>query len=421
MKTRIILSLIALSFSFVGCYTSFAAREYEEETYGQVEGNAPVDSMIVFEDENGKLDTVYLYAENYAEDNEEPVQDVTVINNYYDDDGNWVDRFYWSPSFYAPVAYYPYCDPFFYDPFYCNYYPPYPYPYYGGNVFVYGDLYVGHYNGYNYSPSPERYRTSQSHWTNLRNNDGGRSTSRKSRDSYRTLPVTSWGGRSSVLGKGINLDRDMEKGRVSKRRTELASLNNGGIRKANLEITDRVVRRDNDVKRVSAKPEKTTRTKKIVKREAVDQTKPKRTSSKSKYTRQNTNRKRAYTEIQKRSSYGKRKNKSYQSKRTKNPKEIKSSSNNSRSSYKPKSSSNSNRSSRSSYTGNKSSSSRSSYSGSSSKSSSSRSSYTGSSSRSSSSRSSYSRPSSSSSSRSSSARSSGSRSSGSSRSSGKRR
>ena len=62
MKTRIILSLIALSFSFVGCYTSFSAREYEEETYGQVDENAPVDSMIVFEDEDGNLDTVYLYA-----------------------------------------------------------------------------------------------------------------------------------------------------------------------------------------------------------------------------------------------------------------------------------------------------------------------------------------------------------------------
>ncbi len=419
MKTRIILSLIALSFSFVGCYTSFAAREYEEETYGQVEENAPVDSMIVFEDENGNLDTVYLYAENYAEVNEEPVQDVTVINNYYDDGGCWFGGFYGSPRFYHPVSYYSYYDPYYYDPFWYDYYQPYPY--YGGNVFIYGDLYVGHYNGYNYYPSAERYRTSQSHWTNLRNNDGGRSTTRKSRDSYRDLPVVSRTGGNSILGKGINLDRDMKNINVSKRRTELASLNDGGIRKANLEITDRVLRKDNEVKRASTKSEKTTKTRKIVKRESVDQTKPKRTSSKSKYTRQNTSRKRAYTEIQKRSSYGKRKNKSYQSKRTKNLKEVKSSSNNSRSNYKPKSSSNSNRSSRSSYTGNKSSSSRSSYSGSSSRSSSSKSSYSGSSSRSSSSRSSYSKPSSSSSSRSSSARSSGSRSSGSSRSSGKRR
>ena len=55
MKTRIILSLIALSFSFVGCYTSFAAREYEEESFGQIEETAPADTMLVFEDENGKM------------------------------------------------------------------------------------------------------------------------------------------------------------------------------------------------------------------------------------------------------------------------------------------------------------------------------------------------------------------------------
>ena len=419
MKTRILLSLFAITFSFAGCYTSFAAREYEEESFGQIEETAPADTMLVFEDENGKLDTVYLYAEEDTRISEEPIQDVTVVNNYYDDRGCWFGGFYGFPRFYYPVAYYSYYDPFWHDPYYYDYYRPYPY--YGGSVYVYRDLYVGHYNGYSYYPSAERYRTPQSHWTNLRNNDGGRSISRKSRDSYRDLPVASRANGNNILGKGIDLDGEMSTIRTSRNKTELASLHGGGIRKANLEGTERITQKEDEPKRVATKTNKTEKSRKIVKREAVKQAKPKSASSKSRYTRQNTSKKREYSKIQNRSSYSKRKNSSSQKSRINNQKEVRSSSNNTRSSYKPKSSGSSSKSSqsRSSYSGNKSSSSRSSYSGSSSKSSS-RSSYSGSSNRSSSSRSSYSRPSSSSSSRSSSSKSS-SRSSSSSRGSGKRR
>lgn len=435
MKTRILIVLTALGFSLGGCYTSFASREYEEESFGQVEESPTVDSMteqpdsmIVFQDEDGKLDTVYLYTDNSTEVNDKPVEEVTIVNNYYDsgaDDGFVIGGFFGFPTFYAPVPYYSWYNPYFYDPFYCNYYPPY-YSYYGPSIYVYGDYYAGYYDGGTYYPSEERYRSNQSHWTNLRNNDGGRRVSRKSRDSYRTLPVASRTGGSNILGKGINLDREMERVPTSRRRTELASLNKGGIRKANLEVSERAVNRNSEAKAVSSRYSKP---RKIVKREAVQQSKPKRTSREAKYSRQNTSRKRAYTKIQNKSSYGKRKNKTYRksykrsiqeatssSKRSGSSKSYKRqrtsrssgkayNSNSSRSSYKSNSSRRS-RSSSSSYSGSRSSS-RSSYKGSSSRSSS-RSSYKGSSGRSSS-RSSYSRPSSHSSSRSSSGRSSSSR------------
>lgn len=435
MKTRILILLTALGFSLGGCYTSFASREYEEESFGQVEESPAVDamteqpdSMIVFQDKDGKLDTVYLYTGNYTEGNDNPAEDVTIVNNYYDggaDDGFIVGGFFGFPTFYAPVPYYGWYNPYFYDPFYCNYYPPY-YSYYGPSIYVYGDYYAGYNDGGTYYPSEERYRSNKSHWTNLRNNDGGRRVSRKSRDSYRTLPVAGRTGENGVLGKGINLDREMERVSTSHRRTELASLNKGGIRKANLEVSERAVNRRNDAKAVSSRSSKP---RKIVRREAVQQSKPKRTSREAKYSRQNTSRKRTYTRIQNKSSYGKRKNRTYKKSYNRNTREATSSSkrsgssksykrqrrpgsssksynsNPSRSSYKSNSSRRS-RSSSSSYKGSRSYS-RSSYSGSSGRSSS-RSSYSGSSSRSSS-RSSYSRPSSHSSSRSSSGRSSSSR------------
>ncbi|VAX25799.1 hypothetical protein MNBD_IGNAVI01-2876 [hydrothermal vent metagenome] len=439
MKTRILIILTALAFSLGGCYTSFATREYEEETFGQVEESPTVDSMtdqpdsmIVFQDEDGNLDTVYLYTGNDTEVNDKPAEEVTIVNNYYDgggDDGFMVGGFFGFPTFYAPVPFYSYYNPYFYDPFYWNYYPPY-YSYYGPSIYVYGDYYAGYYNGGTYYPSEERYRSNQSHWTNLRNNDGGRRVSRKSRDSYRTLPVASRGGANEILNNRINLDREMRKISTSPRKTELASLNKGGIRKANLEVSERAINRKSDAKAVSSRYSKT---RKVVKRESVKQSKPKRTSREAKYSRQNTNRKRTYIRIQNKSSYGKRKNKTYRksysnsrtreatssSKRSGSSKSYKRqrttrssgkayNSNSSRSSYKSNSSRRS-RSSSSSYKGSRSPS-RSSYSGSSSRSSS-RSSYRGSSSRSSS-RSSYSRPSSHSSSRSSSGRSSSSRSGG---------
>jgi len=415
MKTKILFSLIAISFSFVGCYTSFAAREYEEDTFGQTEENAQADSMIVFEDESGNLDTVYLYAGNYEEVTEEPVPSATVINNYYDYNECWFGGFYGYPRFYYPVSYYSCYDPYYYDPYCYDYYRPY----YGGNIYVSTDLYVGHYSGGNYYiPSTVRYRTQQSHWTNLRNNDGGRKTSRKSRDSYRNLVASNNTRSAGVLSKGIDIDRDI---RNSQKRTKLASLNDGGIRKADLGFKERIINTNNEIKRASVKSTKSNNPRRVVKREAVKQTRPKRTQNKSNYTRQNTSRKRTYTEIQKKSSYGKRKNSSVNNAQKNNSRKSSTKSNsgnkrsnksyssnrakkqsNSRSSYNSNSSRRSNKPS-SSYSSNSSSSkssARSSYSGSSSRSSS-RSSYSGSSSRSSS------KSSGSSNSRSSSSRSSG--------------
>ena len=427
MKTRILILLTALGFSLGGCYTSFASREYEEDSFGQIEEsqsldnmNEQPDSMIVFQDENGNLDTVYLYTGNYTEVNDNPVEEVTIINNYYDDDvddGFMVGGFFGFPAFYAPVPYYnSWYNPYFYDPFYCDYYPPY----YGPTFYVYGDMYVGsgYYDIDPYYPSDERYRANQSHWTNLRNNDGGRKVSRKSRDSYRTLPVASRTSEIDILGKGINLDREMQRSSTSGRRTELASLNNGGIRQASYDITERELYKNRSREKTVSSRTSTKTNRRIVKREAIKQSKPKRTASKSKYTRQNTSRKRAYTEIQRKSSYSKRKNRSYRNSYNRSKQEVKGSSRRStasRSYNRQRTSRSSGKSyspssSRSSYKSNSSRRSSSSYSGS--RSSSRSKSYSSPSSRSSS-RSSYSRPSTSRSSapRSSAPRSSSSRSS----------
>lgn len=427
MKTKILLSLIALSFTSVGCYTSFSTREYEEEDFGQIEESIDADSMIVYEDENGNLDTVYTYAENYEEYPQEPVQNLTVVNQYYNDNGCWFGGFYGVSRFYYPSSYYCY-DPYWYDP-YC--YSPYYAPLYVG-IYVGGNYYVDHYSGGSYYPSEERYRRQTSHWTSLRNNDSGRRVSRttgdKSRDAYRGLSVASRGVSSNgLLSKGSNLDRDLEKISTSQNRTQLASLNDGGIRDAGLSYTQTKKVKNSEVQKVSTKSVKQSQssTRKVVKREAINQSNQKRTAKNS-ASYKNTNRSRTYREVQNRTSYGKRKNTSTNrnkvynngnSKSSVQNSEAKSSSSSKRSSYRSNSSK-SNKSS--SYYSNRSSSKSSgkSYSGGSSRSSS-KSSYSGSSSRSSS-RSSYSKPSSGSSSRNSGTRSS-SRGGSSRSSSGKRR
>lgn len=311
MKTKIFMSLIALSMTFTGCYTSFATREYEEEEFGQMAQYAEPDSMIVYEDEDGNLDTVYVYAENSKEFSTEPVQNLTVVNQYYDNSGYLYGGYYAYPRVYSVRSPY-YCwDPYWCDPFYYDYYCS---PYYVG-LYVGVSYSCGYYSGGYYYPSKERYRTQTSHWTSLRNNDSQRTVSRttgeKSRDAYRNLSVASRSsGSPSVLSKGADLDRDLQKISEKQRRIQVASSNSGGVRKANLEYSRTIKGKNGEAQKVSTNSNKKMSSRKVIKREAINQTDPKRTVKNTSTYSSTTKRKRVYSEVLNRSSYGKRKNES---------------------------------------------------------------------------------------------------------------
>ncbi len=219
MKNRFwLLALIAISFT--GCYTSFAPRDYEEDSYGQMD-NYYYDSSDVAMN----TDTSEFY---YPEDEfyyGNPVQEVTVINNYgYD----WGYSSPYSSRIYTSYGCY---DPF-YDPFYDPYCYPYYRPYY---AYGYGSIYVGYSHGYGYYnyPSSVRYRANRSHWTSVRNNGGRHEVSRtrdanrgrslekdiNTRDQYRTV-------------KGFDLDRDLRVSKIASNSSSGRSSNKSGLRTA---------------------------------------------------------------------------------------------------------------------------------------------------------------------------------------------
>ena len=81
MRHRLILiALIAITFT--GCYTSFAPRDYEEESFGQMDNFYYDSSEVAMYDDSSE----YYYPEEeiYYSD---PIQEVTVINNYGPDWG----------------------------------------------------------------------------------------------------------------------------------------------------------------------------------------------------------------------------------------------------------------------------------------------------------------------------------------------
>jgi len=219
MKYRfLVLALIAITFT--GCYTSFAPRDYEEDSYGQMDNYYYDSSEVAMNIDS----TEYYYPEEeyYYDD---PLQEVAVINNYGPD---------WGWGYYSPLYSGIYTSYGCYDPFYDPYYYPscYPYyrPYYGHG---YGSFYggYGYGSGYTNYPSSVRYRTNRSHWTSLRNN-GGRSVVTRGRDTNRgggtlnkDLPTRD----NLRTVKGFDLDRDLQ---VSKIASNSRSSNKSGLRTA---------------------------------------------------------------------------------------------------------------------------------------------------------------------------------------------
>jgi len=218
---NIMLVLIAIAFSFTGCYTSFSPRDYEEERYGEL-SDGYYDSSYVAENIDS---SDYYYPED---DYNVPSQGLTVINNY--SSSAW-DIF--PPMFAASTIYGYGYSAGYYDPFYDPYYYPsyYPYsPYYGGNLYVYGDAYFGnsYYNGFN--PAPVRYRNRSYFYANVRNS-GGRGVVVKTRD--RRRPITDSRDRSYNYAalKGFDLDRDLT---VSKSTSRVRSSSSSKIRTASI-------------------------------------------------------------------------------------------------------------------------------------------------------------------------------------------
>ncbi len=218
MKYRfLVLALIAITFT--GCYTSFSPRDYEEESYGQMDNYYYDSSDVAMNEDSSEF--YYPEEEFYYDD---PLQEVTVINNYGPDWG-WG---YYSPFYTSIYTSYGCYDPF-YDPYYGPYCYPYYTPYYGHG---YGSFYggYGYGSGYNNYPSSVRYRTNRRHWTSLRNN-GGRSVVTRGRDANRggTLNKETFTRDNARTIKGFDLDRDL---RVSKLATSSRSINKSGIRTA---------------------------------------------------------------------------------------------------------------------------------------------------------------------------------------------
>ncbi len=292
MKINKLWILALLAISFTGCYTSFAPRDYEQESYGKFNEdyyNQP--EVAENYDSLDFLDEDYLYSD----------PQVITINNNYPPDWAWD---YYSPS-YVSVGY---CnwggfyDPF-YDPYWGPYYGRYNNPYYGGNIYVYGDAYFGGSYGSSYYPSQTRYRTTRSHWTNLRDNGGRKVASRDGRTNGRggrgTIDKRNGGTTRTREIKGFDLDRDLRvtrnSGSGSVSRTRKTGLRNASIRKSG-EVKTARRKTDLERRRIS------NRTK-----EQVVRNKPKRNSESQRVTKrskvQNRSRSAARTETRSKRTY----------------------------------------------------------------------------------------------------------------------
>lgn len=218
--------IVLIVTSFTGCYTSFVPRDYEEESFGQMDEYNYYDSSDVAFNEDS-LEYYYPEDEFYYD---EPGQEVTVINNFGPD---------WGWGYSSPYHSRIYTSYGCYDPFYDPYYDPYCYPYYRPYyAYGYGSFYTGYGYGHNYNnyPSSVRYRTNRSHWTNTRNN-GGRNVVTRTRGDNREITklndvdrAPTNRGESRTI-KGFDLDRDL---RVSKTASggSSRSANKSGIRTA---------------------------------------------------------------------------------------------------------------------------------------------------------------------------------------------
>ncbi len=196
------------------------------------------------------MNNYYSEDEYAAEDYETAYADTTY--EYYDDSDDVTymsedEDYLYRPNRRYYYDYYPsvsliYGSSLFYDPFYWDwYYPRYTIfsPYY--NPYYYGSWYSGYWNYYPYyhsTPSYHKYRTN--HITKLRDNNGGRGYTTRSRDDYRTR---------SIAKDGL-VSRN-ESSRVKTRTTERVI--DSELRKPNItrDSERKVINRERETKRVT--------------------------------------------------------------------------------------------------------------------------------------------------------------------------
>ncbi len=223
MKKLYIISIFILSSYLTGCYTQLATRDYEREDFG-MEQEGMLDSAEYYDTLFAESDTVYydtVYVDEDAEIYDDlyadyPTGGTTVYPEIIYIGGGYY-RPYWSYWYYPWDYYYPGC-------LVPGYWPAW-YPGYCGISLYYHDYYYspyhyGGYYGYAYSDPKYKYRTNSTHNSRLRDNDGGRTTTR-TRDGIRT---GGFAGRTGSIDNGrtiagtsrtVNVDNEIGKSRGS--------------------------------------------------------------------------------------------------------------------------------------------------------------------------------------------------------------
>lgn len=279
MKKTYIISLFILSSLLTGCYTQLATRDYEREDFGIDEGERYLGEVEYYDTLFAEADTVYydtvwvdeddeIYDNIYADYPTSRTIDypeiIYVGGGYYPT--YWDYWYYPGFSYYSWYSYYPGCLVPPYDPYYYPGYYGFSSNYYGG---YYDPYYYGGYYGYAVSDPKYKYRTNSTHDSRLRDNDGGRTstrtrdglggsgyvgrtasinTGRTSASSPRTIDIDNELGKSrgsSAVGR--NIKNDVLKGTSRSAHIQTASRNTGAI------DSKKVVRVKNQEKKTSIK------------------------------------------------------------------------------------------------------------------------------------------------------------------------
>lgn len=224
MKKLYIISVFILSSFITGCYTQLATRDYEREDFGIDQGEGYLGEVesydtLIAESDTVSYDTVWvdedgeIYENLYAD---YPVSKSVVYPEIIYVGGGYYPT-YWDYWYYPGFSYYswnclyPAYWPSYYPGYYCgfNYYNSYYDPYYYGGGY-----------GYVVSDPKYKYRTNTTHDSRLRDNDGGRNTTR-TRDG---LGGSSFVGRTASIGtnrtsinspRSIDIDKEIGKSRGS--------------------------------------------------------------------------------------------------------------------------------------------------------------------------------------------------------------
>ena len=224
MKKLYIISLFTLSSFLTGCYTQLATRDYEREDFG-MEQESTVDSAAYYDSLFAESDTVY-YDTVYVDEDAE-IYDGLYADYPVGESVVYPEIIYVGGGYYRPYWSYWYYPWDYYYPAGClvpGYWPAW-YPGYCGIGFYYNDYYYnpyhyGGYYGYATGDPKYKYRTNSTHNSRLRDNDGGRSTTR-TRDGIRTggyvgrTASVNNGGSSTGRSGAVDVDNEIGKSRGS--------------------------------------------------------------------------------------------------------------------------------------------------------------------------------------------------------------